>query len=187
MADDFFFAKLQRMPIIINSSRGEVVMGDALKRALIARSVKAAVMDVWEKEPSIDIELLRLVDIATPHIAGYSVEGKANGTAMAVRAISKFFGLGIDQWYPERVPKPVNAVLPLLGGNLFESLCGIVFRTYRIVNDDLNLRMAPAGFEYQRAKYLFRNEFSAFTVDTQRGELDVMQIDQLRRLGFKLN
>ena len=57
-------------------------MGDALKRALIARSVKGAVLDVWEKEPGVDLELLRLVDIATPHIAGYSVEGKANGTAM---------------------------------------------------------------------------------------------------------
>ena len=93
MADDFFFAKLQRMPIIINSSRGEVVMGDALKRALIARSVKGAVLDVWEKEPGVDLELLRLVDIATPHIAGYSVEGKANGTAMWMYGWSASIGL----------------------------------------------------------------------------------------------
>ncbi len=50
------------------------------------------ILDVWDNEPEIDRELLQMVDIGTPHIAGYSLDGKVNGTGMAVRAISKFFG-----------------------------------------------------------------------------------------------
>lgn len=186
MADNFFFAKLQRMPFIINTSRGEVVDGEALKRALIGRTVKGAVLDVWEREPEIDGELLRLVDIATPHIAGYSVEGKANGTAMAVRAISKYFGLGIDNWYPQRVPKPANPRIAALGNNFYENLYALVSRAYRIVNDDLSLRINPSGFEHLRANYAFRNEFSAYTID-KSSLSDAKRIDQFKLLGFQVD
>lgn len=185
MADDFFFAKLRRMPIIINSSRGEVVMGDALKRALIARSVKGAVLDVWEKEPNIDVELLRLVDIATPHIAGYSVEGKANGTTMAVREISQFFGLGINDWYPQSVPKPLNSLIGATGDAFPDYLYGLVSRAYRVVNDDLSLRLTPSGFEHLRAQYAFRNEFSAYTIE-DNGTLDKEWIERFKQLGFQV-
>ncbi|MBO4536323.1 MAG: 4-phosphoerythronate dehydrogenase, partial [Bacteroidales bacterium] len=71
--------------ILINTSRGEVVDGEALKSALRARRLATAVLDVWEHEPDIDPELAQLVEIATPHIAGYSQDGKAAGTTAAVR------------------------------------------------------------------------------------------------------
>ena len=104
--DNDFLSKTKDGSIIINSSRGEVVSTDTLKKGLISKKVKAAVIDVWENEPNIDLELLKQVDIATPHIAGYSADGKANGTAMSVQALSRHFNLGLDDWFPENIPSP---------------------------------------------------------------------------------
>lgn len=86
-------ATLRPGQILINSSRGEVVDGDALKTALKSRRLLTAALDVWENEPEIDPELAALVEIATPHIAGYSVDGKANGTSAAVRFIARQLGI----------------------------------------------------------------------------------------------
>ncbi len=86
-------AAMGKERILINSSRGAVVDGDALKAALASGQLKAAVLDTWEKEPDIDRDLLALLDIATPHIAGYSADGKANGTAAAVHRVSRVLGL----------------------------------------------------------------------------------------------
>ena len=86
-------ASLRPDQILINTSRGEVVDGDALKRALRAARLKAAVLDVWEHEPDIDPELASLVEIATPHIAGYSLDGKAAGTTAAVRVVAHALGI----------------------------------------------------------------------------------------------
>lgn len=92
---------------LFNSGRGEVVDTAALKAALKSGRISAAVLDVWENEPGIDRELLDLVRIGTPHIAGYSTDGKANGTAMAVQAVAAFFGIsGLAEWRPERLPEP---------------------------------------------------------------------------------
>ena len=89
-----FAKQIKPGSIIINSSRGEVVSGNVLKKVLKEKYLKAAVLDVWENEPVIDAGLVPLIDMATPHIAGYSIDGKANGTAMSVRAVSNFFNLG---------------------------------------------------------------------------------------------
>ena len=94
MFNSDFLTDLKQDVIIINSSRGEVIDEEVLKTGLIEKKIKSAVLDVWENEPEIDLELLELVDIATPHIAGYSLDGKANGTKMVVQAVCKFFKLG---------------------------------------------------------------------------------------------
>ena len=95
--------------IVFNTSRGEVIETSALKNAINNKIISAAVLDVWENEPNIDQELMNIVDIATPHIAGYSADGKANGTAICVRGLSSFFNLDInDDWYPSSVPLPGN-------------------------------------------------------------------------------
>ncbi len=119
MADGPFFERMKRGGWFINTSRGEVMNTLALTGALESRRPGGAVIDVWENEPYIDHDLLSLADIATPHIAGYSLDGKANGTAQSVRAVSEFFGLGIGDWYPE-VPEPPFPVV-----NLFECSGGI--------------------------------------------------------------
>lgn len=106
MADRPFFAQMKPGAFYINSARGEVCDGGALKEALRSGKPAGAVLDVWENEPCPDPELLRLVDYGTPHIAGYSTDGKANGTAMSVNAVARFFGLPFKDWYPEHVPLP---------------------------------------------------------------------------------
>ena len=89
-------AALRPGAIVINASRGEVAQTEALLREDLTVAV-----DVWEHEPNIDARLLEKAIVSTPHIAGYSVQGKANATALAVRAVAKYFKLPLTEWYPE--------------------------------------------------------------------------------------
>ena len=90
MADAAFFASLRKKPLIINSSRGPVVDNEALLHALESGQVSNAVIDTWEGEPKMNLKLLEKAIIATPHIAGYSADGKANATRMSLQAIAQF-------------------------------------------------------------------------------------------------
>ncbi len=92
MASHEFFRSLSRKPIIINAARGAVADNTALVEALKEGAVSAAVMDCWEGEPSISPELLELAAVATPHIAGYSIEGKQRASAACVAALRRFAG-----------------------------------------------------------------------------------------------
>ena len=145
LAGKEFFAGLARTPILINSSRGQVVDGDELKKSLESGKVKAAVLDVWEAEPDLDKELLSMVDIATPHIAGYSVDGKSNATGMSVRALSSFFGLGLDDWEPADLPPPRidNLIIDGSRFDLQELLVILARRAYDVLRDDDVLRKNP--------------------------------------------
>lgn len=184
MADDLFFGNLKKRPVVINSSRGEVISGEALKRALISGLIRGAVVDVWENEPTVDVELLRMVDIATPHIAGYSVEGKANGTAMAVQALSRFFGLGIDSWKPTSVPMPSNPLIEPKNNIPHKTILEAVRATYKVMIDDHTLRSSIRNFEKQRTDYNFRNEFSSFCIDGSN--LDEKLEKRFKRVGFEV-
>lgn len=93
MAGAAFFARMKPTAVFINASRGETTDTHALNDALSAGRLRAAVIDTWENEPHIDRTLLERAFIATPHIAGYSADGKANGTRMALTAVARFFGL----------------------------------------------------------------------------------------------
>lgn len=106
LANEKFFDTCSRKPLIINAARGGVIDEQALKLALKSAKVSDCVVDCWENEPQIDGELLNRALVATPHIAGYSADGKANATMLSVRAVSKFFGLGIDDFsIPNLAPK----------------------------------------------------------------------------------
>ncbi|MBR5886064.1 MAG: 4-phosphoerythronate dehydrogenase [Alistipes sp.] len=89
---------LRRGATVINASRGEVVKSEALLREDLTVAV-----DVWENEPNIDARLVEKAIVTTPHIAGYSVQGKANATALAVRQLAEYFLLPLTDWYPEGV------------------------------------------------------------------------------------
>ena len=100
---------------MFNSSRGSVVDGGALKQALKEKRLAGAVLDVWENEPNIDPELLSLVDLASPHIAGYSFDGKVNGTEMIYQALCRFLGVE-PTWNPKTImpapPVPLMTIDP---------------------------------------------------------------------------
>lgn len=168
MADETFFSKMKDGAIIINSSRGPVVKGEALKNVIASGKLSASVLDVWEHEPEIDLELLKMVDIATPHIAGYSSDGKANGTAVCVNAINKYFNLGMEEnWYPEEIPAPLNTSdLEIDCGNIPEQeiLAKAVLHTYNIMEDDSDLRNSPGSFEKLRNYYKVRREFTSYNL-----------------------
>ena len=108
MVNQPFVGGLQKRPLLINTCRGEVFESEAVHRARETGEIAGLIIDCWENEPALDLDLLHRVDFGTPHIAGYSRDGKANGTTVAVRAISKFFGLGIDDWEPAGIEPPAE-------------------------------------------------------------------------------
>lgn len=96
LVDKGFLFSLKRVPYLINSSRGEVVDTASLLASLAAGKVKDVVIDTWENEPRISRDLLEAAFLATPHIAGYSADGKANATRMSLEALCRFFGMEVE-------------------------------------------------------------------------------------------
>ena len=165
--DSIMLAKMNGGQILINTSRGEVVDGNALKQALRNRSIKAASLDVWENEPDIDPELLGLLFSGTPHIAGYSLDGKATGTAMCVRALGQFFDLPCSDWDVDEIPspgQPLEFSIDASGKKPQEILGDAILYTYDIMNDCAKLRADISAFERQRSEYPVRREFPAFSI-----------------------
>ncbi len=181
------FKKMKTEAFIINTSRGAVVNNDDLKGALMNGSIAGAIIDVWENEPFIDKELLNLVDLGTPHIAGYSRDGKANGTAMSVRAISRFFNLGIDDWYPENIETPKNKKISIdcSKKGFKHILYKAVSSTYDIEQDSKKLFKNIHHFEYQRGNYPVRREFPAYAVELKNDDGYYAKV--FEDLGFKVS
>jgi erythronate-4-phosphate dehydrogenase len=184
MGDESFFSALKKKPVLINSCRGEVIKTDAVKKALKTKQISAFVCDCWENEPDLDLELLGMTEIATPHIAGYSKDGKAKGTLMSVLAISDFFGLGLNNWQPSGVELPTNPNIEIDGEGMTEQevFSKAILHTYDIRHDDKLLRLSPEHFEQQRGDYPTRREFPAFTVRTQR--VEEKTLEKLKQIGF---
>ncbi len=185
--DESRLAKLNKEQVLINSSRGEVVDGDALKEVLKSGGIKAAVLDVWEKEPGIDAELLKLLYVGTPHIAGYSLDGKANGTTMSVQAIGRKFDLPCKEWEAQNVPlpeQPVEFEIDAKGLTMQQVLSMAVLHTYDVKKDCGRLRESIATFEKQRADYPVRREFATFTLHLKGA--DEQTSERLAAMGFKL-
>lgn len=180
------FKKMKKGTWLINSSRGEVVDTSAIKKALLKDKIRA-VLDVWENEPDIDTDLMHLTFIATPHIAGYSTDGKANGTSMVVNSLASFFDLPLKNWYPKNVPVPpgTNFLIDCKGKSNTEIIAEAVNRTYNIDQDDIRLRLGPGDFEKQRGDYPLRREFTSYTVRLKSGNTIVKQ--KLRELGFRIS
>ena len=182
-----FFSGLSHKPILINSCRGEVVETNAVKTALRKGQISGFVCDCWENEPDIDLELLAMTEIATPHIAGYSKDGKATGTQMSVHAISQFFHLGLENWQPSGVELPANPVFELDGTGLSEQeiVSKAILATYDIRNDDKDFRKDPSEFEQLRGDYPVRREFPAFTI--QAKNIEEKTIEVLKKMGFAIH
>jgi erythronate-4-phosphate dehydrogenase len=183
--DERTLSRMKSNAILINTSRGEVVESRSLLWALNKRKLAGTVLDVWENEPDIDIELLEKVDIATPHIAGYSLDGKANGTAMSVQALSIFFGWDLHQWTPDDVPLPENPLIEISASLDQEKILSeTILKTYDVMEDDARLRARVDLFEHQRGAYPPRREFPAYTIKPDFPDKPI--IHKLKGLGFNV-
>jgi erythronate-4-phosphate dehydrogenase len=181
-----FINRVKKGAILINTSRGAVVDESALKEGMGHSVFSDVVLDVFEKEPQMDSALLELVSLATPHIAGYSLEGKANGTAMSVQAVSRQFGLGLDHWLPTDLPLPGQ---PEIYGDASQAgkqdlLWDIFSACYDVTADDRRLRKSPGSFEQLRGDYPFRREPPAYAVRLFQGYEELSGI--LEKLGFSV-
>ena len=184
--DDRSLRLMKKGVWFFNTSRGEVAETSALKKIATQGTSGGTVIDVWENEPHIDPELLAASYIATPHIAGYSTDGKANGTAMSVNALCKFFDLPLVNWYPDDVPVPPDPVIQIDGKGKSDQdiIREAVLLTYNIGRDDKKLRSSIADFEKQRGDYPLRREFPAYTV--RLGNSFEKAYEMLQNLGFNL-
>ncbi|AMG29840.1 DUF3410 domain-containing protein [Grimontia hollisae] len=173
--------------ILINAARGPVVSNDALKEALKTQAL-TAVLDVFEFEPEVDLELLPLLAFATPHVAGYGLEGKARGTTMIYNSYCEFLGIQEEKVEAASllpvapIPK-VSLSKPWDESDLM-ALCQLI---YDIRRDDAEFRRAMADVEHQRASfdrlrknYWDRREYSAITVAGEAG----FGLESLAHLGF---
>ena len=185
MVDDSFLSGLGKRPLLINTSRGAVFDSAAVNRGIDCGALSGVVVDCWENEPAIDLQLLAKADIGTPHIAGYSLEGKANGTMMSVRAISRFFSLGIDDWEPAETALrgPQSVRLDGRGKDQEAILADAVLATYDILADDRSLRTAPGSFEKLRDDYCFRREFGNFRIEARNVDAAVLSV--LAKMGLQ--
>ncbi len=184
LADTALFDQLDHPVFFLNTARGAVVDTNAMKNAIHNKIVTDAVIDVWENEPGIDPEFLALTALGTPHIAGYSLDGKANGTAMCVRSLSRHFGWGLDHWYPENIDVPAKKIIEIDNRGLSpsETLIRAIRQTYSIENESNNLKSRPLDFEKQRNNYPSRREFPVYDV---RLKLDCGETyAKLEALGF---
>ncbi len=175
LADAAFFEALTQQPVLINSSRGEVVDEQALLQAKEKKQVAELVIDCWENEPNIDNALLEQAFIATPHIAGYSADGKANATRMAAQHIADFFGLTIDLSHV--VPPQIEPNLIDMRMHTQEEA---LLMTYDPREDMQRLRSDVSQFERLRGEYPLRREYLAYTLY----EAPCDELKRLQAIGF---
>ena len=189
LADENFFASLKQGAIFFNTCRGGVHDTEALKNAITFKKISACVLDVWEKEPNIDVELLDMVDFGTPHIAGYSYDGKVIGMIMIYQAFCKHFG--IEPKYTEKdfLPPPKISEI-FIENNEKNPLLFAVNSLYDIRKDDADMRklkIEPADkrgayFDGLRKNYPVRREFQNTVVKVEDEKLK----KNFEGIGFKV-
>ncbi len=183
LADAALLMGLKPNTILINACRGAVVDNAALLEVLNMRHDLSVVLDVWEPEPDLSLALLDKVDIATPHIAGYTLEGKARGTTQVFEAWCDFIG------QPQQVP--LSTLLPVpefseitLNGPLDQpTLKRLAHLVYDVRRDDAPLRKVaakPGEFDRLRKQYQERREWSSLQVNCD----DAATAAMLNQLGF---
>lgn len=180
LADHSFFANLGKAPLVINAARGGIIDTLAIKEALPKTEISGAVIDCWEKEPTIDLDYMKLVDIATPHIAGYSADGKGNATRMSLESIADFWSLSKEPINKIVIPQVENDVIDwsILNGNKLEKA---ILMTYNPVEDHNRLITNPSDFSSLRSNYPLRREYLSYTVKNVDNDIDKAV---LQKLGF---
>lgn len=198
LADAEFFKSLKRGVFFLNTSRGGVHDTAALKNAMADGKLCGVVLDVWENEPNIDADLLGRVDLATPHIAGYSFDGKVIGMLMIYRAVCEYFGLTPTHTEADFLPAPDVPEIVLtskqLDAPLEQTIDEVIRQVYDISRDDSNTReiltLPPpqrgAFFDRLRKEYPRRREFQNTTVGLPNGSFGHPLADVLSGIGFQV-
>ena len=148
IVNDTLISLMQPDTTIINASRGEVVNNSA-----IAPCRHRYIFDVWEGEPHLNNNVLQGATLATPHIAGYSIQGKANATAMVVNALARHFDLPLKDWYPAGIKRTTPQLIS------WNELCTTITKYYDIEKESLSLKNSPQDFEHMRNSYNYREEY----------------------------
>jgi len=179
--------------LLINTGRGEVIDSLALKARLQQAGAPLVVLDVWEHEPRVDPELAALTWLATPHIAGYSLEGKVQGTEMIYQALCRFLGLPVRKKAGQFLPEPPMSKVSFTGNAAEDAALRIALRAcYDPRQDDARFRLAMRGAEDQRGEnfdrlrrdYPVRRECSSLKVQLKGSSKSLH--DSFRAIGFKL-
>lgn len=188
-----FFQRLKPGAIFINSSRGGVHDTQALHQAMDQERLRAVILDVWENEPTIDTTLLERVDLASPHIAGYSYDGKIAGLIMVYEALCQHFNLAPKHPRQDFLPEPLvpEIVLGDKDRELQPILRRVVKQVYDIEADDGRTRdilTTPAGqqgafFDGLRKNYPIRREFQNTVIRCPQGQATLVQT--LKGIGFQ--
>lgn len=192
MINSALIEKLRPGTVLINTSRGAVADSRALLAGVESGKIGALVLDVFENEPNIDPALVERADIATPHIAGYSLDGKVNGTTMVFRAACDFFGRRAD-WDPSAaMPDPPHPCLEVGGqADDEDELRRLVLTVYDIEADDRRLRKIAslpssergAYFDHLRRTYPVRREFHNTHVEVDEARSSLRR--KIAALGFR--
>jgi len=195
MADASFFVRLKKGAIFVNAARGGLVETDALLAAIQDGTVRHTVLDTWESEPKYRLDALAAADLATPHIAGHSFEGRVMGTVMLYRAACAFLGLEPGWSHKSLMPDPpVPEARANATGRTDETVLWEICRqTYDIEADDRRFREAAdadatvrgANFDRLRKEYLMRREFACTHVAIRNCRKTLL--DKVRKLGFDVS
>lgn len=183
LADDVLISRLKPGTILINACRGAVVDNAALLARLNAGQDLSVVLDVWEGEPDLNVELLNKIDIGTAHIAGYTLEGKARGTTQVFEAWSAFIGREQHVALDTLLPAPEFGRITLHGPLDQPTLKRLVHLVYDVRRDDAPLRNVagiPGEFDKLRKNYLERREWSSLYVMCDDADAAAL----LCKLGF---
>jgi erythronate-4-phosphate dehydrogenase len=187
MLDEERLASLNTGTILINAARGAVIDNAALLRLLEKQPERRVVLDAWEGEPDIDQGLLQRVALGSAHIAGYSHEGKLNGTRMIAAEFSKYFRMDLPQLKRDEDAAELEVET---GGSALQQLNSLVLQAYDIARDSNALRAtlggasAAAQFDALRKHYPLRREFAAHRVVS--AGLHPVVATQARALGFQV-
>ena len=158
MCNSQFFNKMKFGSFFINAASGALVVDEDLIEA--SPKLGPIIIDCWNNEPDINRELLDLTDIATPHIAGYSFQGKQNGTRCVVRSMARFFGINeLYDFFPKPDIEGMESIRVDIMGKTQGQIASIFQYNYPIFTDDFLFRMAPENFTELRLKYKYRREF----------------------------
>ena len=158
IANDEFFSKMRLGAAFINAASGDLVDEDALIRQ--HSKLGPIIIDTWKNEPDINLKLMDIADIATPHIAGYSYQGKLRSTMMPVRAVARYFGIQeLYDFFPVSEIEELNAVKLDLKGKNQGQIASIMQYNYPIFTDDCLFRVRPQGCMQLRDGYKYRKEF----------------------------